>query len=240
MRSTVVRARAPLAARAIAARHEPHARTATYNHQRYAELVGDVRHGVVVAVGPAGTGKTYIACGAAVSKLLKKQVSKVVLTRPAVCPQGEAHGFLPGDLGAKMRPYMMPLFDALKEHGVGPAAIEMMVRDGRIEVCPFAFMRGRTFHNCYVIADEAQNATPEQVRMLLTRAGEGCKIVLAGDVTQCDLPGAAASSGLSDLLERVERLFEITDETCIDVVMFTEADVMRSELARKMVNMYNP
>lgn len=216
-----------------------HKKVLSPTHERYATLLSDDRCSVVAATGPAGTGKTFIACGVAVSKLLKKQVSRVILTRPAVCPEGEEHGFLPGDLDAKMKPYMIPLLDAFRENGIGTATMNKMLKEGSVEICPLAFMRGRTFRDCYVIADEAQNATPEQMRMLLTRAGEGCKIVITGDVSQCDLSNVKCRrDGLSDLLYRIERRYESSDEIFVDVVSFTEADIIRSVLAQNMIRLY--
>lgn len=208
-------------------------------YTRYRALLAEARPGVVVAVGPAGTGKTHAACEIAAAKLLRREVARIVLTRPAVVPEGETHGFLPGGLDSKMRPYLRPMLDAFGRHGLDAARLERLTREGRVEVCPIAFMRGRTFADAFVIADEAQNATPDQMRLLLTRAGERCKIVVAGDPSQCDLPAGAQPDGLTDLLQRLERRFEESDETVVDVVRFGDGDVRRSALARKMVGLYS-
>lgn len=155
---------------------------------------------VVIAVGPAGTGKTYLAMQAAVRALRSGMVDRIVLTRPAVGVEDERHGFLPGDLVSKMEPWTRPLLDVLREY-YRPQDIVGMLTDQTIEISPLAFMRGRTFKRAWIVADEMQNATPNQMKMLLTRIGEGSKIVVTGDVDQTDR--SAATNGLLDLGSRL-------------------------------------
>jgi phosphate starvation-inducible PhoH-like protein len=180
-------------------------------------------------IGPAGTGKTYLAMAMAASALLAKTVKRIVLTRPAV-EAGEKLGFLPGDLAEKVNPYLRPLYDALHDM-MDFDKVEQLRARGQIEVAPLAFMRGRTLNDSFVILDEAQNATPEQMRMFLTRLGFGAKAVVTGDVTQTDLP-SGSRSGLRearDILSSVEG---------IGMCTFTEVDVVRHPLVQKIVVAY--
>lgn len=156
---------------------------------------------VVVATGPAGTGKTYLAMQAAVRALRSGLVDRIILTRPAVGVEDEKHGFLPGDLVSKMEPWTRPLLDVLREY-YRPQDIVRMMDDQVIEISPLAFMRGRTFKRCWIVADEMQNATPNQMKMLLTRIGEGSKIVVTGDVEQADR--TTSNNGLLDLGQRLQ------------------------------------
>ncbi len=184
---------------------------------------------VVFGIGPAGTGKTYLAMAMAVRALLEKRVKRIILTRPAV-EAGEKLGFLPGDLAEKVNPYLRPLYDALHDMMDFERA-QMLVQRGVIEVAPLAFMRGRTLSDAFVILDEAQNSTNDQMRMFLTRLGFGSKAVITGDVTQVDLPHNQ-TSGLADavrLLENVEG---------IAATYFTDVDVVRHPLVMKIVRAY--
>ena len=187
------------------------------------------KHDVVFGIGPAGTGKTYLAVAMAVAALKKEQVTKIILTRPAV-EAGEALGFLPGDLQEKITPYLRPLYDALRDM-VEPEEIERLVARQTIEIAPLAYMRGRTLGNAFVILDEAQNTTTEQMFMLLTRIGPNSKCVVTGDVTQVDLP-PNKRSGL------VEALQALKTTPGIAVVYFNERDVVRHELVRAIINAY--
>jgi phosphate starvation-inducible PhoH-like protein len=187
------------------------------------------KHDVVLGIGPAGTGKTYLAVAMAVAALKKEQVSKIILTRPAV-EAGEALGFLPGDLQEKITPYLRPLYDALRDM-LDADEIERLVARQIIEIAPLAYMRGRTLSNAFVILDEAQNTTTEQMFMLLTRMGPHSKCVVTGDVTQIDLP-PNKRSGL------VEALQALKNTPGISVVYFTERDVVRHELVRSIINAY--
>ena len=184
---------------------------------------------LVFGVGPAGTGKTYLAVAMAVAALKREQVSRIILTRPAV-EAGEALGFLPGDLQEKITPYLRPLYDALRDM-LDPEEIERSVARLTIEVAPLAYMRGRTLSNAFVILDEAQNTTTEQMFMLLTRIGLKSKCVVTGDVTQIDLP----SNKRSGLVEALQALKAVPG---IGFVYFTERDVVRHELVRAVINAY--
>ena len=187
------------------------------------------KHDVVFGIGPAGTGKTYLAVAMAVAALKKEQVSRIILTRPAV-EAGEALGFLPGDLQEKITPYLRPLYDSLHDM-LDPEEIERLVARQTIEVAPLAYMRGRTLGNAFVILDEAQNTTTEQMFMLLTRIGFNSKCVVTGDVTQVDL-APNKRSGL------VEALQALKNTPGIAMVYFNDRDVVRHELVRAIINAY--
>jgi phosphate starvation-inducible PhoH-like protein len=186
-------------------------------------------HDIVFGVGPAGTGKTYLAMAQAVTYLLAKRVHRIVLTRPAV-EAGEKLGFLPGDLQEKVNPYLRPLYDALHDM-LDAERVERLLERGVIEVAPIAFMRGRTLNDAFVILDEAQNTTHEQMKMFLTRLGFGSKAVVTGDITQIDLP-AGRGSGLIDALRIVDGV------EGIHVVRFDERDVVRHPLVQRIVKAY--
>jgi phosphate starvation-inducible PhoH-like protein len=184
---------------------------------------------VVFGIGPAGTGKTYLAMAMAVAELMKNSIARIVLTRPAV-EAGEKLGFLPGDLAEKVNPYLRPLYDALNDM-VDFERARRLVERGTIEVAPLAFMRGRTLNDCFVILDEAQNTTTEQMKMFLTRLGYGSKAVITGDVTQVDLP-AGKASGLREaqgVLRGIEGIRFVT---------FTERDVVRHPLVQEIISAY--
>src|SRR5881398_2235914 len=187
------------------------------------------RHDIVFGIGPAGTGKTYLAVAMAVAALKKEQVTRIILTRPAV-EAGEALGFLPGDLEQKITPYLRPLYDALREM-LEPEEMERAIARQTIEVAPLAYMRGRTLNNAFVILDEAQNTTTEQMFMLLTRIGLNSKCVVTGDVTQIDLP-ANKRSGVLEALQALKNVSGIA------TVYFTERDVVRHQLVRAIINAY--
>ena len=172
----------------------------TRNQERLVLALQDESQHIVVTAGPAGTGKTYLAMLAAVKAFREGEVDRIVLTRPAVEVEGEKHGFLPGDLNQKMDPWVRPLTDILREY-YRPQDIAAMIEEQRIEISPLAFMRGRTFKNAYIIADEMQNSTPSQCKMLMTRIGEGSKIVITGDVEQADRN--RGNNGLMDLCQRL-------------------------------------
>lgn len=201
--------------------------TRTSGQRNYVEAIQ--KHDIVFGIGPAGTGKTYLAVAMAVAALKKEQVSRIVLTRPAV-EAGEALGFLPGDLQEKITPYLRPLYDALRDM-LDPEEIERLVARQTIEVAPLAYMRGRTLGNAFVILDEAQNTTTEQMFMLLTRIGQNSKCVVTGDVTQIDLP----SKKRSGLVEALQALKAVSG---ISMLYFTERDVVRHGLVRAIINAY--
>ena len=181
------------------------------------------------AVGPAGTGKTYLAIAMAVVALKNKEIERIILTRPAV-EAGEKLGFLPGDLAQKVDPYLRPLYDALHEM-MGVDAYQRLLERGAVEVAPLAYMRGRTLNDAFIILDEAQNTTSEQMKMFLTRMGMGSKMVITGDVTQIDLPTGKRSG----LVEALEVLRDVPD---IGIVQLTHRDVVRHELVQAIVKAY--
>ncbi|MDE8345471.1 MAG: PhoH family protein [Acidocella sp.] len=188
------------------------------------------RHEMVFAMGPAGTGKTYLAVAQAVAMLTSGKVDRIVLSRPAV-EAGERLGFLPGDMKEKVDPYLRPLYDALNDMLPGDQLTKRMTT-GEIEIAPLAFMRGRTLAHAFVILDEAQNTTPVQMKMFLTRMGEGTRMVITGDLTQIDLP-AGTRSGLADALDTLEGI------SGIGVARFNNADVVRHPLVGRIVEAYD-
>ncbi len=200
----------------------------TVGQKKYLDAIRT--HDVTFGIGPAGTGKTYLAVAAALSALREGKVSRIILSRPAV-EAGERLGFLPGDAREKVDPYLRPLYDALSEL-LDDATVAKSLERGTIEVAPLAFMRGRTLSDAFVILDEAQNATPEQLKMFLTRLGEGSRMVVTGDVTQIDLP-RGSHSGLQD----APRLFGDVPE--ISIVTLDASDVVRHSLVAKIVAAYS-
>jgi phosphate starvation-inducible PhoH-like protein len=203
-------------------------RPKTLNQKRYVDAID--RHTVVFGIGPAGTGKTYLAMAKAVQALQAKKVTRIILTRPAV-ESGERLGYLPGTLGEKIDPYMRPLYDALHDM-IDPETIPKLLTAGTIEVAPLAYMRGRTLNDAFIILDEAQNTTPEQMKMFLTRLGFGSKIVVTGDVTQIDLPNGTRSG-----LKIVEGILDDIED--ISFNRLTAHDVVRHRLVGKIVSAYD-
>ncbi|MCF6284200.1 MAG: PhoH family protein [Candidatus Hydrogenedentes bacterium] len=203
-------------------------RPRTQGQQAYLEAIE--KHDMTFAIGPAGTGKTYLAMAVALSALLSKRVRRVILTRPAV-EAGESLGFLPGDLEAKINPYLRPLYDALYSM-VDMSRVARLLEEGRIEVAPLAFMRGRTLDQSFVVLDEAQNTTTEQMMMFLTRLGQGSRAIITGDVTQCDLPKGTIS-GLSEASRVLENVSEI------GIVNLTKNDVVRNPIVQRIINAYD-
>jgi phosphate starvation-inducible PhoH-like protein len=199
----------------------------TVNQRRYLEAIE--RNDLVVGVGPAGTGKTYLAVAMAVSALLSKRVSRIILTRPAV-EAGERLGFLPGTLQEKVDPYLRPLYDALFDM-MESEKVDKLLERNTIEVAPIAFMRGRTLNDSFIILDEAQNSTTEQMKMVLTRTGFNSKMVVNGDITQIDLP-PGKRSGLIDAIEVLRGVEGIS------FVQFDERDVVRHNLVQRIVKAY--
>ena len=195
--------------------------------QRYIQAIRT--HDIVFGIGPAGTGKTYLAMAMAVRALQERQVKRIILARPAV-EAGERLGFLPGDLAEKINPYLRPLYDALHDM-IEPSRITALIERGTIEVAPLAFMRGRTLNDSFVILDEAQNTTAEQMKMFLTRLGFDSQTVITGDVTQVDLPGGARSG-----LRHAEHILRRING--IDFVYFSHNDVVRHPLVQRIVQAY--
>jgi phosphate starvation-inducible PhoH-like protein len=203
-------------------------RPKTANQKRYVDAIED--HTITFGIGPAGTGKTYLAMAMAVAALQAKKINKIVLTRPAV-EAGESLGFLPGTLSEKIDPYLRPLFDALHDM-IDIDSIPRLMQSGIIEVAPLAYMRGRTLNDAFIILDEAQNTTPEQMKMFLTRLGFGSKMVVTGDVTQIDLPNGQ-NSGLKIVRDILK---EIDDIAFLEL---TAEDVVRHRLIGDIVKAYD-
>jgi len=203
-------------------------RAKTVNQKRYVDAID--AHTIVFGIGPAGTGKTYLAMAKAVQALQAKRVNRIILTRPAV-EAGERLGFLPGTLYEKIDPYLRPLYDALHDM-IDPESIPRLMDAGTIEVAPLAYMRGRTLNDAFIILDEAQNTSPEQMKMFLTRLGFGSTMVVTGDVTQVDLP-----SGTSSGLRIVQEILDGIDD--VNFCFLSSSDVVRHRLVSKIVDAYN-
>ena len=199
----------------------------TLGQKRYCQAIGE--HTITIGVGPAGTGKTYLAVALAVTAFRAQEVNRIILTRPAV-EAGEKLGFLPGDLQQKVDPYLRPLYDALFDM-LGAETYQKYVERGNIEVAPLAYMRGRTLDDSFIILDEAQNTTPEQMKMFLTRLGFNSKMVITGDITQIDLPDGRRS-GLKEVLHILRGIDDIAQ------VRFSEKDVVRHRLVQDIIKAY--
>ena len=212
----------------------------TNNHQRFSDHLQNNSVPLVIGIGPAGCGKTLLSCAHAVSELLQNRTRRIVITRPTVSSD-EQLGFLPGSMEDKMLPWLMPIYDCFKEV-VSVQQLKEFVVNGEIEVCPLSYMRGRSFHDCWVIADEIQNSTVGQVKTLLTRVGQRSKIVLTGDLDQCDLN---VPNGLADFIERQKAYEkergpgEVTDcDTSVKIVEFDHGDIMRSSFVKHVLDIY--
>lgn len=202
-------------------------RPKTLGQNRYIQAIE--KNHIVFGIGPAGTGKTYLAIAMAVKALKEKKVSRIILTRPAI-EAGEKLGFLPGDLQDKVDPYLRPLYDGLNDL-LGPEVFQRYMEKGIIEVAPLAYMRGRTLDNSFIILDEAQNTTPEQMKMFLTRFGFGSKAIITGDITQIDLPKGKFSG-----LKQVEKILKNIEG--LEFIFLTEADVVRHPIVTAIIQAY--
>lgn len=211
-----------------AIRRDLRVRPRTLGQQEY--LAAIEKHDMTFVIGPAGTGKTYLAMATALSALLSKRVRRLILTRPAV-EAGERLGFLPGDLEDKINPYLRPLYDALYSMA-DMSRIRRLVEEERIEVAPLAFMRGRTLDQAFVVLDEAQNTTTEQMMMFLTRLGQGSRAIITGDVTQCDLP-RGTRSGLAEASRILENVSEI------GMVRLGKQDIVRNPIVQRIIDAYD-
>ena len=196
--------------------------------RRYLDLLSS-RVPIVIGTGPAGTGKTLLACNAGSHALATRKIERLILTRPAVSVE-EQHGFLPGSLEQKMEPWTRPMFDALYRY-MSPKKVRELMADQVIEICPLAYMRGRTFDNAWIIGDEMQTSTPGQMKMLLTRIGEGSKMVVAGDTAQHDR--GFEDNGLADLIARID-----AESDSIGHVAFSTDDVVRNAVIKEILRMY--
>lgn len=204
-------------------------RTAT--QRLYVQLLNASNKPIVFASGPAGTGKTLLACHIGAEHLARNKVQKLIITRPAVSVD-EQHGFLPGTLEKKMEPWTRPIYDSLRKHYT-PRGIQILESQGQFEVCPLAYMRGRTFENAWIIADEMQNATPNQMQMVLTRIGIGSKLVVTGDPMQHDR--GYEDNGLTDFIRRLEK----SNCNTIEHIQFTDEDVSRHPIIKDVLAIYN-
>lgn len=200
------------------------------SQESYLELLKNPRKYIVFAIGPAGTGKTLLGVQMAIKSLQERAVDKIVITRPAVSVD-EEHGFLPGTLNEKMAPWTRPIFDVFEEYYT-TQEIAGMMNDGILEISPLAYMRGRTFKNSFIIADEMQNATPSQMKMLLTRLGENSKMAVTGDLQQADRPSA------NGLLDFIEKYREFSANKSVDLVEFSLRDIERHEAVKEILKIY--
>ena len=202
------------------------------NQEKYISALLDESTDIIVVSGPAGTGKTYLAMLAAIKAMREGHCDKIILTRPAVGVDDEQHGFLPGDLNAKMEPWTRPLIDVLKEH-YSVKEIQHMLAEQIVEIAPLAFCRGRNFKNSYIVLDEAQNCTPSQLKMIMTRIGYGSKIVITGDIEQADR--RTSQNGLMDLVDRLQR-YAVPG---LSVCKFEVSDIQRHSIIEHVLKLYS-
>ena len=201
------------------------------NQQKLVKCLEDKSNKIIISLGPAGTGKTLFSCQKAIIDLKSEEINKIIITRPVVTVEEEI-GFLPGNIIKKMDPWTKPIFDIFLEY-YSKTELDLMLSSGKIEICPLAFMRGRTFKNSFILADEMQNSSPVQMKMLATRIGDNSRLVITGDLNQSDIP---KENGLQDLVSKVERYNETE---LIKIVKFNNNDVERSEIVKKVIEIYN-
>jgi phosphate starvation-inducible PhoH-like protein len=201
------------------------------NQESYVKHLNDNNYKMIISVGPAGTGKTFFACQKAISLIKSGEMNKVIITRPMVTVE-EEFGFLPGDINEKMNPWTRPILDIFYEF-YSKKDVDLMLNNGKIEICPLAFMRGRTFKNSFIIADEMQNSSPNQMKMLTTRLGENSRLVITGDLKQSDI---IKENGLYDLIKRLEN--DDSEIKLIKLFHFSNNDIERSEIVKKIIEIY--
>jgi len=222
----------------------------TETQERYANILNNDDTKIIIAIGPAGTGKTLFACQKAIKMLKSEEINKIIITRPIVTIEEEI-GVLPGNLIKKMDPWTRPIFDIFLEH-FSKTEFDMMLHNGKIEICPLVFMRGRTFKNAFIIADEMQNSSPNQMKMLTTRIGENSRLAITGDLNQSDI---LIENGLYDLINKINNLNvenernakllntttteEFVEKKLIDIVQFYKEDIERSEVVKKVIEIYD-
>jgi phosphate starvation-inducible PhoH-like protein len=206
--------------------------------QKFQSLIHDKDKFIIFGIGCAGTGKTLLSCQESLNLLFHKKVKKIVLTRPVVSVENEEIGFLPGTLEDKMSPWVRPLFDNLCEFYT-PSEIKQMIKEDKIEICPLGFMRGRTFRDTVILVDEAQNTTPRQMKMVLTRIGENSKLILNGDIRQSDLE---QTNGLEDIVCRLQQSYPVSHDMFLDgiaMVHFGNEHVLRHQVVEKIIRVYD-
>lgn len=201
------------------------------NQKNLVKYLDDTTSKIIISLGPAGTGKTLFSCQKAITQLKSEEINKIIITRPVVTVEEEI-GFLPGNIIKKMDPWTKPIFDIFLEY-YSKIELDFMLNSGKIEICPLGFMRGRTFKNSFIIADEMQNSSPVQMKMLVTRIGTNSRLVITGDLNQSDIPKA---NGLHDLVSKVEKY---NNTEMIKIVKFDSEDVERSEIVKKVIEIYN-
>lgn len=212
----------------------------TPKQAKYKSLLEDANMDMILAHGSAGTGKTVLACSDAIRQLKEGSIRRIILTRPVVTVEDEDIGFLPGTMNEKMNPFLLPIMDYFKED-LSQQKLESLIRCGVIEIAPFGFMRGRTFDNCYIIADEMQNSTPQQMKMMLTRIGMNSRIVITGDKTQSDLH-KSQSNGLEDLLLNLDKYYGNEEwkmyQDGISTIELEDIDIKRSRICKTILRIY--
>jgi phosphate starvation-inducible PhoH-like protein len=201
----------------------------------YVKFLDDNNSKIIVSLGPAGTGKTLFACQKAINQLKTEEIQKIIITRPVVTVEEEI-GFLPGNIIKKMDPWTKPLFDIFLEY-FSKTELDIMLMNNKIEICPLAFMRGRTFKNAFIIADEMQNSSPNQMKMLTTRLGLNCRLVITGDLNQSDIK---TENGLADFMIRLNKYkYDNNSTSLINIVEFKNVDIERSEIVKKIIEIYD-
>ena len=205
------------------------------NQKKYFEYLNDETSKIIFSIGPAGTGKTLFACQKAITELKSEEINKIIITRPVVTVEEEI-GFLPGNIMKKMDPWTKPIFDIFLEH-FSKQEFDLLLYSNKIEICPLGFMRGRTFKNAFIIADEMQNSSPNQMKMLTTRLGENSKLVITGDLKQTDIQ---TENGLNDVITKYKKYNSNNNSSkLINIVEFANNDIERSEIVKKMIDIYD-